>query len=364
MKQIPASLLTLTAGIVITLVSLWYGNHHNLLPVQASAEAPIVDGLFDVMVVIGTALFIIVEGAILFFAIRYRRRKGDDSDGVPLEGNLELEVFWTAIPAIIVIGLGLYSVDVYRDMGGLSVGDHSMHSSSMMGQSQSTLVAQAPTSTVSDVPTLLADGSGGSSPDEVVPKYGFGASPNAEGQDANVLVNVTGLQYAWIFNYPDGGMITGELHIPVNQDVQLNIEAKDVIHSFWVPAFRLKQDALPGQVAQLRFVATKPGTYDIVCAELCGSYHGSMRSQVVVHTEDEFAQWLTDNRVAQAPESEEGGDRVIATALSTATLPTATLAAASDLSLPVDTAALSKQEYLAPYGEELNVSVDHLPHHS
>ena len=353
MKQIPASLLTLTAGIVITLVSLWYGNNHGLLPVQASAEAPLVDGLFDVMVVIATALFIIVEGTIVYFVIRYRRRKGDDSDGVPLEGNLELEAFWTAIPAIIVIGLGIYSVDVYRDMGGLSVGAHAMHSS-MMGQSHATLLAEAPSPVNSDVSPLLADGSEAGSSDQGTAEYGFGAAPDVNGQAADVQVNITGLQYAWLFNYPDGGMITGELHIPANKDVQLNIEAQDVIHSFWVPAFRLKQDAIPGKPTQLRFVATRPGTYDVVCAELCGSYHGSMRTQVIVHTEEEFSQWVDENRIAQGPESVGA----------IAAAPSTPVASPSDVSLPIDTSAMSKADYLAPYGEELGISPDHLPHHS
>ena len=371
MKKIPTPLLTLTAGIAITLISLWYGNNHGLLPVQASVQAPMVDHLFDVMVIIGTALFIIVEGAIIYFAIRYRHRKGDDGDGIPLEGNLELEAFWTAIPAIIVIGLGIYSVDVFRDMGGLAVGSHSMHMSGEMSEvvspaSSGTLVAQAPSAIATDVPTstippetLVADAGDASAsesePEQVVPQFGFGASPNAEGQPADVLVNVTGLQYAWLFNYPDGGMITGELHIPVNQDVQLNIEAKDVLHAFWVPAFRLKQDAIPGKITELRFMANRPGTYDVVCAELCGSYHGSMRTQVVVHEEGEFEQWVTDNRIAQAPD-DQGTD--------SHRLANATLSAPTNDHLPVSTTAMTKAEYLMPYGDETGLAPEHLPHHS
>ncbi|NET11321.1 MAG: cytochrome c oxidase subunit II, partial [Symploca sp. SIO2B6] len=262
MKQIPAPILTLIAGIAITLISVWYGNHNDLLPVQASVQAPMVDNLFNVMVIIATALFIIVQGTIIYFAIRYRRPKGDDSDGIPLEGNLQLEAFWTAIPAIIVIGLGIYSVDVYRDMGGLAVGHQAMHSpsqiSSITGQSEPTLVAEAPSSMVSDTPMLLADaGDMGDIPDPPVANYGFGAAPGSEGNAPDLLVNVTGLQFAWLYNYPDGGMVTGQLHIPVDADVQLNIEAQDVLHAFWVPAFRLKQDAIPGKTTQLRFEANR-----------------------------------------------------------------------------------------------------------
>ncbi|NEQ99077.1 MAG: cytochrome c oxidase subunit II [Cyanothece sp. SIO2G6] len=343
MKQIPASLLTLVAGIVITLISFWVGSHNNLLPIQASTAAPAVDSIFNVMVIIGTALFIIVEGAILYFAIRYRRPKDDDSDGVPLEGNLQLEIFWTAIPAIIVIGLGVYSVDVYREMGGLSVGEHAMHSSMMMGQASSTLVAQAPSDVVSDVPTLLADAS---DDDASTAKYGFGAAPGAEEQAPDVVVNVTGMQFAWLYEYPnEDDLMTAELHIPVNKDVQLNLEATDVIHSFWVPAFRLKQDAIPGKPTQLRFVATRPGTYDVVCAELCGSYHGGMRSEVIVHTEEEYQEWLVEEMEYAMGSNDEGA------------------IASASAALPVDTTQLSTAEYLAPYSEEWGVSPTHLPQH-
>ncbi|MEM9215922.1 MAG: cytochrome c oxidase subunit II [Cyanobacteria bacterium P01_F01_bin.150] len=362
MKNIPTPLLTLLAGIATTVISLWYGNNHGLLPVQASVQAPMVDDLFNVMVVVATALFIIVEGTIIYFAIRYRRRKGDDGDGIPIEGNIQLEIFWTAIPAIIVLALGFYSVDVFREMGGMAVGDHSMHMSSEASQSEGTLVAQAPDAasqglgrTATDVPDapLIAHADMKHDEDldqESVPQFGFGAAPRADGKTADVIVNVKGMQYAWLFNYPDGGMMLGELHIPVNKDIQLNIEAQDVLHSFWVPAFRLKQDAIPGKLTELRFMANRPGSYDIVCAELCGGYHGSMRSQVFVHEQDDFDQWLETSRIAQAPSSDEQK--------------TEALAVATNDHLPVSTTAMTKSEYLTPYGEEMGIDPDHLPHHS
>lgn len=327
MKQIPASLLTLTAGIVITLISLWVGQNHGLLPEQASEQAPLVDNFFNVMMTIGTALFIVVEGTILFFVIRYRRPAGDDTDGLPVDGNLPLEAFWTAIPAIIVIGLGIYSVDVFQQMGGLSPGGHG----AMAHAHAKAVVAQAPTSTpvAGDVAPLLAEGEGTEPSINPNPKYGFGATPEEGSRPADLVVNVTGLQFAWLFNYPDSGIISGELHVPIDTDVQLMLSAQDVIHSFWVPQFRLKQDAIPGEQTQLRFVATRPGTYPVVCAELCGSYHGGMRTQVVVHPQDEYEQWLSDNRVAQV------GDMEGAIA---AQLP------------PTDPA-----EFLAPYGDEMGV---------
>ncbi|NWF58027.1 MAG: cytochrome c oxidase subunit II [Fischerella sp.] len=293
MQQIPVSLLTLVAGVIITLFSLWVGQHHSLLPIQASEQAPLVDGFFNIMVTIATALFVVVEGTILIFLVKFRHRKGDDTDGSPIEGNLPLEVFWTAIPTIIVLGLGIYSVDVFGRMGGLEVGGNShtpVH------------VAQMPGSAIA---ATLSDPSG-MEPEMAVPAndpdIGIGAGANEKGQRADLVVDVTGMQFAWIFNYPDSGATAGELHVPVGTDVQLNLSATDVIHSFWVPQFRLKQDAIPGIPTKLRFVATKVGTYPVVCTELCGGYHGSMRSQVVVHTPEEYESWLAENRIAQQPE--------------------------------------------------------------
>jgi cytochrome c oxidase subunit 2 len=146
-----------------------------------------------------------------------------------------------------------------------------------------------------------------------------------------VTVNVTGLQYAWLFNYPGDNITTGELHVPAGTDVQLNIEAQDVIHSFWLPQFRIKQDALPGQMSQLRFTATRTGTYPIVCAELCGAYHGAMRSQIIVHEPEEYEQWLAENRVAAGTEQ-----------------PT----------VAVNPQNLSDSDYLKPYAQEMGINAD------
>lgn len=323
MKQIPSSLLTLVAGVMITLVSLWYGQNHGLLPEQASEQAPLVDSLFNLMMTIGVALFIVVQGAILFFLFQFRQRKGDTGDGEPIEGNLPLEAFWTAIPAVIVIGIGIYSVNVFQEMGGFSPDSQPLP---MMGHHHSggTLVAQAPGS--EGMPLLASADEGG----EFKPRYGYGADPAAAGRNADLVVDVTGMQYAWLFNYPDQGIITGELHVPVGESVQLNISATDVIHSFWVPQFRLKQDALPGEETGLRFVATKVGDYPVVCAELCGSYHGGMRSRVIVHTPEEFATWIADNSPASSSDS-------------VALMPT------SDM---------TPQQYLAPVADEMGMTHD------
>jgi cytochrome c oxidase subunit 2 len=284
MVQIPVSILTLVAGILITLVSLWIGQNINLFPVQASEQAPLVDGFFNVMLAISAALFIVVQGAIIIFAIRFRRKKGDNSDGEPIEGSVSLEAFWTLIPAVIVMALGIYSVDLYNKMGGFApAGHHGTMVAAADHAMQPQLVANSPEASGSVDGTKL-------------PQFGIGASPAEGGAPADLVVNVTGLQYAWLFDYPEQNILAGELHVPINQTVQLNLSAQDVIHSFWVPQFRLKQDAIPGQPTQLRFKATRIGTYPVVCAELCGSYHGGMRTTVVVEEPDAYDGWLAENR--------------------------------------------------------------------
>lgn len=313
MQQIPASLWTLVAGIVVTVISIWIGQNHTLLPVQASLQAPLVDGFFNIMFTIAIALFLVVEGTILFFLFKYRRRAGDDTDGLPVEGNVPLEIFWTAIPSIIVICLGIYSVDVFNQMGGLEPGGHPHSSAHVAHVSGSALAA-----TLNDAPET-----------KTTSAIGLGASSQSPEKLADLVVDVKGIQFAWLFNYPSSGVSAGELHVPVGADVQLNLSAEDVIHSFWVPQFRIKQDALPGIPTQLRFVATKLGTYPVVCAELCGGYHGSMRTQVVVHTQEEFDNWLVENQVAQ-----------------------------QDLhqAVAVNPAELSTSEFLAPHVHDLGVS--------
>lgn len=330
MQQIPVSLLTLLAGVFAMAASFWVGqNSHIFLPVQASEQAPLVDGLFNLMFVIGTALFILVEGTILLFFIVFRKRAGDETDGIHLEGNFPLEILWTAIPAILVIWLGAYSVDIYEKMGGFSPSgsmvvahDHSK------GHSHKGSAIAAPVDAEGE---MIAR-----SPDAPEPVYGIGRNGENLAKLPEVTVNVLGLQYAWIFTYADTGIVSGELHVPVGKRILLNLAAQDVIHSFWIPQFRLKQDAIPGQKTDLQFVATRTGTFPVVCTELCGAYHGSMRTQIIVHTPEEYEQWVSQNQIAQA----EGiAPSVIATNPST----------------------ISDRQFLEPYAQEMGIE-PHLLH--
>ncbi|MCX5945779.1 MAG: cytochrome c oxidase subunit II [Cyanobacteria bacterium] len=284
---IPAAILTLGLSVVLVLVGLWVGQNVNMLPIDASANAPVYDELFQVLFSIGTSLLLGIVGLLIYSLVRYRRVAGDTGDGLPIEGNLPLEIFWTAVPAIVVLFIGIYSYDIYERMGGMApLNDHSVH----------VMQASADSSIAAGMAMEASQGSGGPA------RIWGGISPTGSGAAA-VNVDVTAMQFAFIFRYPESGIISGELHVPVGQTVALNMEAKDVIHAFWVPQFRLKQDVIPGQPTLLSFTATKEGRYPIICAELCGPYHGGMRSTVVVEDPETYSTWVTKNSPAPLPVS-------------------------------------------------------------
>jgi cytochrome c oxidase subunit II len=329
--KIPSSIITMLVGIALTLISLWYGQNNGLMPVAASKEAELVDGLFNAMMVISTGLFLLVEGALVVAVIRFRRRPGDETDGPHLEGNVPLEILWTAIPAVIVLGISLYSFDIYTEMGGLDLMSHDHGSGGKAVQ-----LASASSNGMAQGGMISGNHSNGT----LISKAGLGEPPSMEGQAPDLTVNVTGLQYAFIFTYPDTGIVDGELHVPVGQLVKLNLQAQDVLHAFWLPQFRIKQDMIPGEDTSLIFEATKEGTYPVVCAELCGPYHGGMRTQLIVHSEAEYTSWLQ----AHLPQTPTSGQ--------TANNPTETLLA----QLPSQ--AKTSAQYLSHF-----VEPHHLPHH-
>ncbi|WP_398329537.1 cytochrome c oxidase subunit II, partial [Vulcanococcus sp.] len=233
--RIPPTILTLLAGMALVLFGLWVGQNVNLLPVDASANAPVYDELFRVLFSIGSILFIGILGLILYSLVRFRRRAGESGDGAAIEGNLPLEILWTAIPAVVVLFVGIYSYDIYDRMGGMTpLNDHSMHG--MQHSEERTWGGISPVALKSD--------------EAITP----------------LPVDVTAMQFAFIFHYPDSDITSGELHVPVGQPIALQMKALDVIHAFWVPQFRLKQDVIPGQPTLLSFTPTRAGQYPIVCA--------------------------------------------------------------------------------------------------
>ena len=298
----------------MTLISLWYGQNHGLLPLAASNDAGDVDELFNFMMTIATGLFLLVEGVLVYSVIKFRRKEGDTTDGPPVEGNVPLEIVWTAIPTVIVFILSIYSFEIYNRMGGLdpmTAGD----SGPMMAHAHhhSQLVAM--------------------DPNQQNIALGLGASPDSQQGIDPLEIKVNGIQYAWVFTYPETGVISGEIHVPVNRPVALNMTAGDVIHAFWLPEFRIKQDVIPGRETNLVFTGNKVGQYPVVCAELCGAYHGGMKTQLYVQSEEDYQQWIQDNTFAMNQSNE---------------------------SVAMNPTANSDTEFLAPYAKDLGVDGDTL----
>ncbi|MEM9927489.1 MAG: cytochrome c oxidase subunit II [Cyanobacteria bacterium P01_D01_bin.50] len=316
--NIPSTIWTLLIGILLTLASFWLGQNHGLLPTAASDEAFLVDGLFNTMITISAGIFLIVEGVLIFSAIKYRRRKGDNTDGEPIHGNVPLEILWTAIPAIIVIGLSVYSFEVYNSIGGFN--PH--------GADESPIASQTTSMPGAAIAATLDNTSVNNN------AAGIGATSGNDAAVPDLLVKVTGLQYAFLFNYPESGVYSGELHVPIGKEVLLDMAANDVIHAFWVPEFRLKQDLIPGRQTEIRFTPQKAGDYKLICAELCGPYHGAMNTTVVVQTPQEFDHWIKEQQIA----SEYSFNQAVA----------------------VNPAELSADEFLAPYTSQMGISSEML----
>ena len=296
----------------MTLISLWYGQNHGLLPIAASSDAGDVDELFDFMMTIATGLFLLVEGVLVYSVIKFRRKKGDTTDGPPIEGNVPLEIVWTAIPTVIVFILSIYSFEIYNRMGGLdpmTAGDPGPQMAHAHHHSQ--LVALDPERQIA---------------------LGLGASPGSEQEGSPLEIKVNGIQYAWIFTYPDG-VVSGEIHVPVDRPVALNMTAGDVIHAFWLPEFRIKQDVIPGRETKLVFTPNKIGQYPVVCAELCGAYHGGMKTQLYVESEEDYQKWIQENTFAMSDNSE---------------------------SVAMSRVSDSDRQFLAPYAEDLGIDADTL----
>jgi cytochrome c oxidase subunit 2 len=199
---------------------------------EASTAAPKIDDLLNVMIVLSSFVFSLVI-VMLFYALwKFKAKPGDESDGEPIHGNTRLEVAWTLIPTIIVLFGGGYSWKVLRDI---------------------------------------------------------------EDPVKNPLtVDVFSQQYAWSFAYPGKGYVwtEGEMHVPVNRQIHFKMHAQDVIHSFWVPEWRIKKDNVPGITTTAIVTPDKVGTYQLICTELCGFGHASMRAKVVVEPESDFRRWV------------------------------------------------------------------------
>lgn len=236
-----AGILLVAGGLLLSAVT------PNLFPAQASAESTQIDGLFRILLIIGGAIFLLVQGLLAYSVWRFRAKPGDTSDGAHIHGNNTLELVWTAIPAVIVVILTILSWQVWSDLQTPKEGEMKVH------------VAGA--------------------------RFNWAYSYDVPLSILPESVDEESLPQTVKDDLADDGMISVTapvLYTYAGQPVVLEMKPADVIHSFWVPAFRVKQDLIPGRVTTVRFTPTLPGTYKVKCAELCGANHGLMYGDVVV----------------------------------------------------------------------------------
>jgi cytochrome c oxidase subunit 2 len=190
-------------------------------------------------------LFSLIVVPMAYSLVVFRRRKGDMTDAEHMEGNYTLEITWTIIPLFLVL--------LFAYLGSYSLAE-----------------------------TRRED-------------------PNA------MVINVTGQQFTWVFEYPQYGFVTDELHLPVNKQVLLRMQSLDVIHSFWVPEFRVKQDVVPGRVTEYRITPSLIGAYEVRCSEMCGTSHSYMERPVLVSAQQDFDAWvMVQKESATAAQTPEG----------------------------------------------------------
>ncbi|MFO7573184.1 MAG: cytochrome c oxidase subunit II [Gaiellaceae bacterium] len=205
------------------------------LPTSATVEFDRIQDIFWLVTIISIAIFALVTAAVIFSVWKWRVPEDDDQDGAPIHGNTMIEIIWTAVPAVLVIIVGVVSAVVL--------------------------------------------------------------ARNSEAGTRPLQVEAIGQQFAWRFVYPDNGDVTsGELVLPVGQQAQFTMRAVDVIHSFWVPQFGQKMDAVPGIETTILVTPTRTGEFAVVCAELCGLGHATMRAKARVVTEAEFEEWLAERQ--------------------------------------------------------------------
>jgi cytochrome c oxidase subunit 2 len=225
-------ILTVLVGVLL--------NTLGLLPDVASLQGRYIDDLFQVHTWIIAFLFALIIGFMLYSILVFRRKEGDETDADHIEGNNKLEVTWTVVPLITVLG-----------------------------------VAALGANTLSKVTAM---------------------DPQA------LEIKVVAQQWAWRFEYPEVGVVSDVLMLPQDQQALLSMESADVIHSFWVPEFRVKQDLVPGITTEVRITPTELGEYTVRCAEVCGLQHTYMLANVKVVSEEEFSSWLaSEAAVADDP---------------------------------------------------------------
>jgi cytochrome c oxidase subunit 2 len=201
-----------------------------LFPEAASTIASRVDALYFFLLALSAFFSLLIAGLIVFFAVRFHRRR-PDAVGAQIEGGTILEISWTVIPLLITMVIFVWGASVYFAM--------------------------------------------------------------ARPPDETLNIYVVGKQWMWKFQHLDGQREINELHVPVGRAIKLITTSEDVIHDFFVPAFRTKADVIPGRYVNIWFQPTKPGRYRLFCAEYCGTRHSGMIGEVIVMEPSEYQTWLS-----------------------------------------------------------------------
>ena len=205
------------------------------LPTSASEEFDRIQAIYWFATIVSIVIFSLVTAVVVFSVWKWRVAEDDDRDGPPIHGHTGLEILWTAVPAVLVTAIGIVSAVVL--------------------------------------------------------------ARNADAGDNPLEVQAIGQQFAWKFVYEDDeDNSTGELVLPLDRPARFTMTALDVIHSFWVPNFGQKMDAVPGIETEIVVTPTRIGDYEVVCAELCGLGHATMRARARVVSEADFAAWLEELR--------------------------------------------------------------------
>jgi len=204
------------------------------LPAAASSQAESIDTLFGFHFMAISFLFALIVVLILYSVVVFKRKPGDEEDAEHIHSNTLLEIAWTIIPLVVVIALGIWAAFILADI--------------------------------------------------------------TEAKDDEMAITVTGRQWSWAFAYPDYPDVppATKLVLPVDKPIRLEMTTQDVLHSFWVPEFRVKQDLVPGQEKILRITPTETGIYAVRCAEICGYDHANMVAEVEVVSQVAFDQWIRE----------------------------------------------------------------------
>jgi len=248
---------------VLIFVSRWTGHQaYSWLPPQATAEAQHIDDLFSFLVAVGTFILLGLVGVMVYSAIFFRAPPDDFSEGHPARGDVRVEITWIGVPTLLVLWIAVQNFHIYSQLD-------------ILGLHQ---IVHLPLEAPANAANLS--------------------------KPADHQVEVISKQWAWSFRYPNN-VTRQELHLPVNQSTRLNLNSEDVIHGFYVPEFRLKQDIVPGRNIGLVVTPTRVGKYRLKDSQFSGADFASMLADVYVESPEAYNQWLFAAQPAIAAPSSE-----------------------------------------------------------